>query len=91
MENESQGSQESNFALIETHVQVSNLVKILFTINPNILAALVDQTPEEMRATSHYKVLSSTFQYYKEVYDATAKKEEAPSNIIPSTILPAQG
>lgn len=74
---ESQNSQESNFAVIETHLQTSNLVKILGTINPNILGALVQQTPEEARSSSHYKVLAATFAYYQAVYDATTKKDES--------------
>jgi hypothetical protein len=81
-------NQEANLAVIETHLQVSNVVQILFNINPNILGALVEQTPEEARNNPHYTVLCATYEYYKAVYAATQKKKEE-SNIIPSTILPA--
>lgn len=57
----------ANFALIETHLQVSNLVKILTTIPYDILSASVANIPDEMRDTQHAKVLTASLDFYNAV------------------------
>jgi hypothetical protein len=71
----SNANQGQNVQLIETHLQVSNLIKILFTINPNILGAIIKLTPDDLKNTAHYKIVEATYDFYSKVY--TYQQEDA--------------
>lgn len=60
-------NQVNNYAMVETHLQVSNLLKILFTIDYNLLRHIVENTPEELKVSKHFKILEATLVYFTTV------------------------
>ena len=60
-------NQQNSYAMIETHLQVSNLMKILFTVDYNMLGYIIKTSPEELKETKHYKILEATLNYYTTV------------------------
>lgn len=62
-----QTNQANNYAMVETHLQVSNLLKILFTIDYNLLRHIVVTTPEELKTSKHFKILEATLIYFTTV------------------------
>jgi len=85
MENDSepQGNIGGNFVVIETHLQVSNLIKILLTIPYDVLRLSVENIPEEVKDTQHAKVLTTVLDFYTNIANLSqtqapqAEKEEA--------------
>jgi hypothetical protein len=66
----------AHLAQVETHLQVSNLVKILFTVNYDVLSHLVSSSPEDLQKTPHYRVLAATLEYYTNLIKATQPPQE---------------
>ncbi len=81
-------SSVQNLDLISTHLQVSNLVKILFTLNPQILDHLVGSSPEELKVTQHYKILEATLAYYLTILEINESSQpESELEIVPQPVF----
>lgn len=79
MENDAQTNAGANFAFIETHLQVSNLVKILLTIPYDILKVSVENVPEALQQSQHAKILKATLNFYSEVIESAPSPAEVPA------------
>ena len=62
-----QSVQAENLAYLQTHLQVSNIVNILFTLRPEVLQEILLKTPENIKVAPHYKILEATYEYLAKV------------------------
>lgn len=78
MENneQEQSNAAGNFAVIETHLQVSNLIKILLTIPYDILKVSVENIPDEVATSQHARVLNSVLAFYSDIISLS--KDQKP-------------
>ena len=87
MENSQEQNPGVNFAFVETHLQVSNLVKILLTVPFDILKASVENVPTGLKDTQHAKILGATLEYYEKIISSVAvpEGEQTPQSEEPET------
>jgi len=92
MENETepQANVGGNFVVIETHLQVSNLIKILLTIPYDVLKLSVENIPEEVSSTQHAKVLRSVLEFYTNVISLSQPVGQAPLEVVREEVAQAE-